>query len=84
MASDAGERAQTWLHEETGVVAISRVVAAQAGQPGEYRLVLTLRDGRRCGAAMAIMALADFGMLHAQMATSSNRSERCFTLAWWP
>jgi predicted kinase len=66
----------TWIHEESGLVAVSRSVPAQP----EYELVLALADGRPCSGALALMALADFGMLQARPEPTANRLERRFRL----
>lgn len=71
----------TWTHEETGLVALSSIVISRDDGGAGYRLALSLRDGGRCGAAQAFMALADFAMMDAQEIETADRSARVFRLA---
>jgi hypothetical protein len=69
--------AQAWIHEESGLVAVSSVIDA-AGQAEQYQLVLTGAHGARCSASAAFMALADFGMLDAEAGESTVKTARVF------
>jgi hypothetical protein len=66
---------QRWSHPETGLVAVSSSSAQQDC------LAVGAAEGARCGAALAFMALADFGMLQACEDPSLRGPMRVFRLS---
>ena len=75
-------RAETWIHPGTGLVAVSSVHAGDRECTGSgYCLTIYLPGGQRCSAALAFLALADFGLLGAIEDVGTSGSERIFRLA---
>jgi hypothetical protein len=75
---EPGGRAESWVHDETGLV-VESTIADMIGHGGsEYSLTLSRIGGGRCSAALAFLALADFGMLSAREDEMPGRPERVF------
>lgn len=79
-----GRSRETWIHEQSGLFAITDVefdAAGDAGQNVVYRLSVRL-SGVRCSAAEALWALTEFGLLEAREDNfSPGGRERNFSLA---
>ena len=73
-------REQTWLQEETGLVAVSAITGSPRDGRPEYRLALRLQNGARCPGALAFAALADFGMLDATAQEAPDVYQRVFLM----
>ncbi len=77
-----GRSRETWVHEQSGLFAITEVEfgGGDAGQSVVYRLSVRLA-GVRCSAAEALWALTEFGLLDAREDNfSPGGRERNFSL----
>lgn len=75
-------RAKTWIHPGTGLVAVSSIQACDRdGTATGYCLTIYLAGGLRCSAALAFLALADFGLLGATEDVRTSGTARIFRLA---
>lgn len=72
-------RVETWVHQETGLAAVSTVTAC-GGSAGAavYSLMLNPSGGARCCGALAMLALADFDLLDASEVRGPCSTERFF------
>lgn len=69
---DETEDGEQWTHPETGLVATSKWLGA------DDWLVLGTVDGNRPGAALVLLALADFGLLEALEVGATRGPTRVF------
>lgn len=75
-------RDETWIHPGTGLVAVSSVHGCDRECTATgYCLTIYLPGGLRCSAALAFLALADFGLLGAVEDVRTSGSKRIFRLA---
>lgn len=62
----SGTQGDTWLNADLGLLALSRFDAGGPTDASEFTLTLSPVGGGACTAALAFLALADFGLMSAE------------------